>query len=52
MKTNSIFALMLMIFAFALAHSQDLPPKHRGMHPRLTTDGKVVDEKGKQLGYQ
>jgi hypothetical protein len=51
MKTNSIIAFMLMIFACALVHAQDLPPKHRGMHPRLTADGKVVDETGKQLGY-
>ncbi len=42
---------MLMIFACTLVYSQDVPPKHRGMHPRLTADGKVVDEAGKQLGY-
>ena len=42
---------MLMIFAFTLIQSQDLPPKHRGMHPRLSADGKVIDESGKQLGY-
>ena len=51
MKTKSILMLMLMIFAFAQVKSQDLPPKHRGMHPTLQADGKVVDETGKQLGY-
>lgn len=51
MKTKSIFMLVLMILAVTLVQSQELPPKHRGMHPRLQADGKVVDEKGKQLGY-
>jgi hypothetical protein len=51
MKTKSILVFMLMVFAITLAKSQEFPPKHRGMHPRLQADGKVVDEKGKQLGY-
>ena len=41
---------MLMIFAFAQVISQELPPKHRGMHPILKADGTVVDETGKPLG--
>ena len=41
---------MLMIFAFAQVSSQELPPKHRGMHPILKADGTVVDETGKTLG--
>ena len=51
MKTKSILILMLMIFAFAQLNAQELPPKHRGMHPQLKADGKVYDENGKQLGY-
>jgi len=51
MKTKLILVLMLMIFAFAQVQSQELPPKHRGMHPQLKADGKVYDEDGKQLGY-
>src|SRR3989337_2348503 len=51
MKTKLFLTLMLMVFAFALVRSQDLPPKHRGMHPSLKADGKVYDETGKQLGY-
>ena len=51
MKSTSIVLLMLMVFAFTVIYSQDLPPKHRGMHPRLQANGKVVDEKGKPLGY-
>lgn len=49
MKTILVF--MLMAFAFTLVQSQELPPKHRGMHPTLKSDGKVVDESGNQLGY-
>jgi hypothetical protein len=30
--------------------AQDLPPKHRGMHPVLKADGTVVDEAGHPLG--
>lgn len=51
MKTKTILVFMLMVFACSFAQSQELPPKHRGMHPKLLADGKVVDEKGKQLGY-
>jgi hypothetical protein len=50
MKTKSILMLMLMMFAFAQVTSQELPPKHRGMHPILKSDGSVVDESGKALG--
>jgi len=39
-----------MSFSFASVHSQELPPKHRGMHPILKADGTVVDETGKPLG--
>ena len=41
---------MLMFFAFAQVSAQELPPKHRGMHPILKADGTVVDETGKPLG--
>ena len=50
MKTGSILVFMLIVFAFTQVHSQDLPPKHRGMHPILKADGTVVDESGKALG--
>ncbi len=50
MKTKYILALILMFFAFAQVNAQDLPPKHRGMHPILKADGTVVDEAGKPLG--
>ena len=39
-----------MSFSFAQVQSQELPPKHRGMHPILKADGTVVDETGKPLG--
>ena len=39
-----------MSFSFAQVQSQELPPKHRGMHPILKADGTVVDETGKALG--
>lgn len=42
---------MVISFTLTVVQSQDLPPKHRGMHPTLKADGKVVDENGKQLGY-
>lgn len=51
MKSTSMVLLMLMVFAFTVIYSQDLPLKHRGMNPRLQANGKVVDEKGKPLGY-
>lgn len=47
---------MLILFAFSFTNAQDvtgkreLPPKHRGMHPRLQADGTVVDDAGKVLG--
>lgn len=49
MKNSSIL-MMLMLFVFSLAYAQDLPPKHRGVHPVLKADGTVVDETGKSLG--
>lgn len=54
MKTKSILATMLMIFALTLSMAQNTqtgPGKHRGKNPTLQKDGKVVDESGKQLGY-
>lgn len=50
MKTKSILLIMLAVFTFSFINAQDLPPKHRGMHPRLNADGTVVDEAGKPLG--
>lgn len=50
MKIKCLHLLMLMLFAFAQVNAQDLPPKHRGMHPILKSDGTVVDETGKPLG--
>jgi len=50
MKQKSILILMLMVLAFSFVNAQDLPPKHRGMHPVLKADGTVVDEAGKPLG--
>lgn len=41
---------MLMLFTLTIVNAQDLPPKHRGMHPVLKADGTVVDETGKALG--
>ena len=51
MRTQTFLILLLMAFAFAQVQSQELPPKHRGIHPTLRADGKVYDESGKQLGY-
>ena len=49
-----MIALMLFAFSFVNAQSgaqkREMPPKHRGMHPRLQTDGTVVDDNGKTLG--
>jgi hypothetical protein len=48
--------IVLMLFAFSFVNAQDksqkreMPPKHRGMHPRLQADGTVVDDDGKMLG--
>ena len=50
MKNKTILLGMLLVFAFSLILAQDLPPKHRGMHPTLKADGSVVDETGKALG--
>ena len=52
MKTNLILLfLMLLTITSSQLEAQELPPKHRGMHPVLKADGKVYDENGKQLGY-
>jgi hypothetical protein len=56
MTNKSLLTIMLMIFAFSFVQAQndaekrELPPKHRGMHPRLQADGTVVDDNGKPLG--
>lgn len=49
--------LIVFVFAFSFSNAQDgqaqkreMPPKHRGMHPRLQADGTVVDDNGKTLG--
>jgi hypothetical protein len=51
MKNKSLLMLMVMVFAFSFVSAQNLPPKHRGMHPILKADGTVVDETGKPLGF-
>lgn len=51
MKTKILLIVSLTILTFSISQGQELPPKHRGMHPTLQKDGKVLDEKGKQLGY-
>ena len=50
MKTKAVLTLLLMIFVFTQVLSQDLPPKHRGVHPILKADGSVVDASGMPLG--
>jgi hypothetical protein len=50
MTNKSLLMTMLMVFAFLFVNAQELPPKHRGMHPVLKADGTVVDESGKPLG--
>ena len=55
MKNKSLLMIMLMLFAFSFVYAQEsqkreLPPKHRGMHPRMQADGTVVDDNGKVLG--
>lgn len=55
MKNKTLLMTMLLMFAFSFVHAQDaqqreMPPKHRGMHPRLQADGTVVDDDGKTLG--
>lgn len=42
--------MMLIVLVSSLAQAQDLPPKHRGLHPVLKADGSVVDQTGKPLG--
>ena len=48
--------MMLMVLAFSFVNAQsdslkrEMPPKHRGMHPRLQADGTVVDDNGEKLG--
>lgn len=49
MKTNLILFLMLFTVASLHLKAQELPPKHRGMHPVLKADGKVYDESGNNL---
>jgi hypothetical protein len=54
-KKVLIMIMMLMVFMISLASAQnatkrEMPPKHRGMHPRLQADGTVVDDNGKTLG--
>jgi hypothetical protein len=51
MKKELIFVLAMILFESVQVNAQELPPKHRGMHPSLQADGKVVDENLKQLGY-
>jgi hypothetical protein len=56
MKNKIFLMIMLTAFSFSFVNAQDaqgkreLPPKHRGMHPRLQADGTVVDDDGKTLG--
>lgn len=50
MKNRTLLSAMLILFTLAFAYAQELPPKHRGMHPVLKADGTVVDENGKPLG--
>jgi hypothetical protein len=50
MKSKNVLIFMMMLFAFSLVYGQNLPPKHRGVHPILKADGTVVDETGKALG--
>jgi hypothetical protein len=56
MNKKSFLMIMLTMFALSFANAQDslqtreMPPKHRGMHPRLQADGTVIDDNGKALG--
>jgi hypothetical protein len=57
MKNKMLLMMMLMVVAFSFVNAQDkpaqqreMPPKHRGMHPRLQADGTVVGDDGKTLG--
>lgn len=42
--------ILLTVLASSLSRAQDLPPKHRGLHPVLKADGTVTDQAGKALG--
>lgn len=50
-KTKSLLIVSLTILTFSISQGQELSPRHRGMHPTLQKDGKVVNQNGKQLGY-
>ncbi|HEY5749805.1 MAG TPA: hypothetical protein VIU12_27250 [Chryseolinea sp.] len=50
MKNKMIVTMLLMVVAIVWGYAQELPPKHRGMHPTLRADGTVVDEAGNPLG--
>lgn len=50
MKNKDLLMFIALLLAFLSANTQELPPRHRGMHPVLKADGTVVDESGKQLG--
>lgn len=57
MKNKTLVMIMLMLFAFSFVNAQDaqlkkreMPPKHRGLHPRLQADGTGIDDDGKVLG--
>jgi hypothetical protein len=54
---KNIIPILIILFAFSSSFvaaqdktNRELPPKHRGMHPRLQADGTVVGEDGKPLG--
>ena len=42
--------ILLTVLAFPLSRAQDLPPKHKGLHPVLKADGTFTDQSGKTLG--
>ena len=56
MKNKTLLMIMLTMLAFSFVNAQEaqqkreMPPKHRGMHPRLKADGTVVDDNGKTRG--
>jgi hypothetical protein len=55
MKNKTLLMMILMLFALSFMYAQkaqkrEMPPKHRGLHPRLQADGTVVDDDGKTLG--
>lgn len=50
MKNRLILVFTFLLFVWTQTFSQELPPKHRGMHPVLQADGTVVDESGNPLG--